>query len=88
MTKETTNATELRKDLEKKLDSVSQDKVNPAHSSSLQDDVVMLPLLEYNSWKETLYLLSTKANRDKLEQSISEMDKGEITSLSLKDLWK
>ncbi|HZF12587.1 MAG TPA: type II toxin-antitoxin system prevent-host-death family antitoxin [Thermoanaerobaculia bacterium] len=34
--------------------------------------VVFLPLDEYNSWKETLYLLSNPANADHLRQSIAE----------------
>jgi antitoxin YefM len=36
------------------------------------DRVVVLPLDEYNSWKETLYLLSNPANADHLRRSIAE----------------
>ncbi len=36
------------------------------------DRVVVLPLDEYNSWKETLYLLSNPANADHLRKSIAE----------------
>lgn len=34
--------------------------------------VVMLPLVEYNAWQETLHLLSTPANVAHLQQSIAE----------------
>lgn len=36
------------------------------------ESVVMLPLNEYNAWKETLYLLSTPANAEHLRRSIAE----------------
>ena len=43
------------------------------------ESVVMLPLNEYNAWKETLYLLSTPANAEHLRQSIAE-DKAGYTA--------
>lgn len=85
---ETTNTKELRKNLKQILDSVSEDKVTLVINRSPQEDVIMLPLSEYNSWKETLYLLSTKKNRDKLEKSISELNNGEYASIRQEDLWK
>ena len=36
------------------------------------ESIVMLPLDEYNAWKETLYLLSTPANAEHLRQSVAE----------------
>ena len=36
------------------------------------EQVVFLPLDEYNSWKETLYLLSNPGNADRLRKSIAE----------------
>lgn len=43
------------------------------------ESVVMLSLEEYNSWQETLYLLSTPANAEHLMQSIAE-DKASLKS--------
>jgi PHD/YefM family antitoxin component YafN of YafNO toxin-antitoxin module len=43
---------------------------------------------EYNSWKETLYLLSTNANRENLEASIAEMKNGKTIAVKTEDLWK
>lgn len=85
---ETTNATELRKNLKRKLDSVSEDKETLIVHRSGQEDVVMLPLSEYNSWKETLYLLSTEGNRKNLEASITEAEKDEVQPIKTEDLWK
>lgn len=85
---ETTNATDLRKNLKEKLDRVSEDKQTLIVHRSGQEDVVMISMSEYNSWKETLYLLSTKANRDNLEDSISELKEGETVVVKTEDLWK
>ncbi|NTU42241.1 MAG: type II toxin-antitoxin system prevent-host-death family antitoxin [Nitrospirales bacterium] len=38
--------------------------------------VVIISYDEYQSMKETLYLLSTPANRERLLQSIAEIEKG------------
>ena len=85
---ETTNATELRKNMKNKLDKVSDDKQTVIIHRSGQEDVVMVPLSEYNSWMETNYLLSTEANRDNLDRSIAEAKKGMVTKINKDDLWK
>ena len=37
----------------------------------------LLPLDEYNSWKETIYLLANPANAEHLRRSIAEAEAGE-----------
>jgi antitoxin YefM len=44
--------------------------------------VVLLPLDEYNSWKETAYLLSSPANAQHLRQSLAEARAGEEAQVS------
>lgn len=39
--------------------------------------VVVMPLDEFNSWKETLYLLSNPANAAHLRRSIAEAEAGQ-----------
>ena len=73
---ETTNATELRNKLKQKLDAVSKDRETIIIHRSKEEDVVMIPLSEYNSWKETLHLLSSPANRINLEKSMQELSEG------------
>jgi antitoxin YefM len=84
----TTNTTELRKNMKLQLDKVSLDKETIIIHRSGIEDVVMIPISEYNSWKETVYLLSTKANRDNLELSINELNNNKVTKLKTEDLWK
>jgi len=45
--------------------------------------VVFLPLDEYNSWKETLYLLSNPANADHLRRSLAEAEAGKAQEREL-----
>jgi antitoxin YefM len=47
--------------------------------------VVVLPLDEYNSWKETVYLLSNPANANHLRKSIAEAEAGEAQERELTD---
>jgi antitoxin YefM len=42
------------------------------------EQVVFLPLDEYNSWKETLFLLANPANAEHLRRSIAEAQAGSV----------
>ncbi|MBK8625494.1 MAG: type II toxin-antitoxin system Phd/YefM family antitoxin [Saprospiraceae bacterium] len=74
---EVINYSILRNNLKEVLDRVSEDQeiyvVNRGDSNA-----VILSLDEYNSWQETLYLLSTEANRKSLEAAIERDKKGEF----------
>lgn len=48
--------------------------------------VVVLSLDEFNSWKETLYLLANPANAAHLRQSIAEAEAGNIHERELFDV--
>ncbi len=79
---EVINYSILRNNLKEVLDRVSEDQeiyvVNRGDSNA-----VIISLDEYNSWQETLYLLSTEANRKSLEAAIARDKKGEFI---IKDL--
>jgi antitoxin YefM len=47
--------------------------------------VVCLPLDEFNSWKETLYLLSSPANAARLRKSMAEAKAGTFQKRELTD---
>ncbi len=80
---EVLNYTDFRKNLKSVLDKVSNDEEVVIVSRSKNKNVVVISLKEYNSLKETMYLLSTEKNRKRLKESISEMEKGKFYSNSL-----
>lgn len=54
--------------------------------SETGEQVVVIPLEEYNSWKETLYLLSNSANAAHLRTSIAEAQSGQTIERELQDV--
>ncbi|MBK7807311.1 MAG: type II toxin-antitoxin system prevent-host-death family antitoxin [Saprospiraceae bacterium] len=79
---EVINYSILRNNLKEVLDRVSEDKetyiVNRGSSNA-----VIISLDEYNSWKETMYLMESESNRKRLEEAIEREKKGEFI---IKDL--
>jgi antitoxin YefM len=49
------------------------------------DRVVVVPLDQYKSWQETLYLLSNPANAEHLRRSIAEAEAGDSQERKLLD---
>lgn len=49
------------------------------------EQVVLFPLDEYNSWRETSYLLGNPANAEHLERSIAEAKAGLVEERQLLD---
>ena len=67
------------------LVSKSMDVIIVPRNNKDEDAVVIMSIQEYNSLKETEYLLSTEANQERLQTSIKQMKEGETTSYSLDD---
>ena len=72
------NYSEYRGDLKRFLDSVELNNETLIIKRSKGKGTVMISLDEYNSLMETVHLLSSKANADRLYESISQM-KEDIT---------
>ena len=49
-----------------------------------EKSIVILDAREYSSLVETLYLLSNPANRDRLYQSISQHEQGQVREIDVK----
>lgn len=80
------NITDFRKEIKKYLDLVIEDFETLIINRGKGKGAVMISLDEYNSLMETMYLLSTKANRDSLYKSIEQFKEGKVVVKDLKDL--
>jgi len=68
-----TNFTEFRTKLKKYLDSVEDNNETLIIKRKTGNGTVMISLSEYNSIMETLHLLSSKSNADRLYESINQL---------------
>jgi len=83
---EVTTYSSFRASLKKKLDKITNDHDILIVNRKGNKDVVVMSLKDYNSLEETLYLLSSKANAEKLRLGIKQLKEGKIVKKSLKDL--
>jgi len=65
--------------------SVTEDILIIPRNNNEDDAVVVISIKEYNSLTETAHLMSTEANRKRLERSIEQLKKGKTRSFSLED---
>ena len=67
---------DFRANIASHLDKLEQDRDHLVVTRQGHEPVVVLPLKDWQGMEETLYLLSTKANREMLSASIAELDAG------------
>ncbi len=79
---ETVNYTDFRSNLKHWLDKVINDVSDLVIKRKGGKDLVLISLDEYNSLKETTYLLTGK-NRDILLKSIKELEEGKSSEQEL-----
>ncbi len=72
------NYTEFRTGLKKFLDDVENNNETLIIKRGSGNGTVLISLDEYNSIIETMHLLSSKANADRLYESVNQMKKGKI----------
>jgi len=80
---EVVNYTEFRKNLTKSLNKVNNDAEIVVVSRSKGKNVVVMALEEYNAIQETLHVVKSVSNRNRLDKAIEEMDKGQFEIHSL-----
>ena len=73
-----TNFSEFRTDLKKFLDSVEDNNETLIIKRKTGKGTVLISLEEYNSIMETMHILSSKKNADRLYESIQQMKEGKI----------
>jgi antitoxin YefM len=75
--------TAFRKNLSSVMDEVERESITYQISKKGSDGVVVMSQSDFNSLNETLYLLSSSANREKLRGSIKEAQAGEFVEVDL-----
>ena len=80
--------TSLRNRIKSYLDEVIQsgETLIVPRNNTNDDAVVIISLKEYNALQETNYLLSTSANRAKLEESIAQLNASKVVQFPLDSL--
>lgn len=74
---------DAKENLERIINQVINDDEPAILCTESGEQVVVLPLDEFNSWKETIYLLSNPANAAHLGKSIQEARAGQIQEKDL-----
>ena len=77
--------TSLRKNLSSVLDEVEKDHVTYHVTRKNHKNMVILAEEDYNSIKETLYLLSNQANADILKESMIQAQNNGFVTVNLDD---
>jgi antitoxin YefM len=77
------NFSEFRTNLKMYLDDVEDNNETLIVKRKTGKGTVMISLDEYNSIMETVHLLSSKSNAERLYESIQQMKKGEKTTRDL-----
>ncbi len=75
--------TEARNNFKAIFDSVYYDNDEVIIHRKNNESVVLIPLSEYNSIKETQYLLNNPSNRKHLDESIRQLRNGKIVEKDL-----
>ena len=68
---------EAKENLEKVIERVMADAEPAVLRTDSGEEVVLLSMSEFNSWNETVYLLSSPANAAHLRKSMSEAEGGQ-----------
>jgi antitoxin YefM len=77
--------TELRANMAKHFDKLEQDRTELVVTRQNHEPVVIMPLAEFEGLRETLHLLGSPINAERLRQSIAELDAGKGVERNLID---
>ena len=77
------NFSDFRAHMARHLDKVEADRTELVVTRQGHEPVVLLPLADLEGLRETMHLLGTQANAERLLRSIAEADAGKLTEREL-----
>jgi antitoxin YefM len=77
---------ELRANIAKHFDSVEADRDELIVTRQNREPMVVMSLADFESWKETMYLTASPANRSHLLHSIQSLNAGKAVSKTIDEL--
>ena len=75
--------TDFRQNLREKLDAVVDDADVVVVNRPNNKNVVVISLQEYNGWQETLHLLGSERNRQRLAAAVARAEQGQFEAHDL-----
>jgi antitoxin YefM len=81
-----TNFTELRSDLKRILDEVEENNETVVIKRNSGKGSIIISLEEYNSMMETMHLLSSKKNADRIFESIDQIKSKKVITKKVSSL--
>lgn len=79
----TVSYTTLRQNLSGVMDKITKDRDVVSITRKGHESMVMMTESDYNSVQETLYLLSSRKNAERLEKSLQQAERGEFLEVDL-----
>jgi antitoxin YefM len=74
---------ELRANMAKHFDRVEQDHDELIVTRQNREPMVVMSLSDFESWKETMYLMANPTNKERLLRSIAELNEGKGIEVDL-----
>lgn len=81
-----TTLSDFRSDLKHYIDTVIDDYETIIINRGKDKAAVILSLDEFNSWEATLHEMSSKANMDRLHESIQQIKDGQVVYKTMEEL--
>ena len=79
---------EAKRNLEQLIEQIVANAKPTIVVTENDNQVVFVPLDEYNSWKKTLYLLASSTNAEHLQQSLAEARANDVQERELLEAFK
>lgn len=81
-----TTLSDFRSDLKHYIDTVIDDYETIIINRGKDKAAVIISLDEFNSWEATLHEMSSKANMDRLHESIQQIKDGQVVYKTMEEL--